>query len=653
MASLQSLAKENLTGRLDLATGTSGNALEKSKSDSRLNNKCGGEGGRGGPGDRDSALSMVLDAGDNDVEDLIKRSVSQNVIQSGKKSPKKSTKKSKSYSKLGEVDADGNACSPTGHLVVVAANKNSGSEMKLMKRLKRSPMARLKKSAMRGKEEVLVVEVTEEGATGRVSTELQEISVSSVTGADGELDGYEEDEEDTSLESDILPVTSLQEYSILGQCIKQYETFYQVFVSRQLFTLLEGVKSSTNRETTRDDNSMTAERQSIDDTFEGDSVLDEYAPNTLFQLRDHIVVDSQRENQHRVHRIDAIFETLLVECEETQRELNRLLEESILVNGGGEQSRLRIVGDRKESKSGRVDPKLVRKLMELKLYESLRSALKLASNLLVELSTFPNYNQHVVDDGADASADCLPAWLRVLAIGSCYLRGDKDIQINCISTLFELVSLLQSQYEPQTTGVSHNHPGVTSVVMLPLMRVTHIRVMERETRVFQLLTSVLWDYLADDTVDRFQVTSLLYQLHASLERSGTVEAVISHRLTNTHLNWQFECEKRDEDDDDEEEEDGEDDDQEEAERERHSDSDEGNQGRRRRSGRLDRYSSGRMERVKILCPVPVPSLVTCNDFLGESETAAFRKFELLWHLGRDRMTRGFDKILMQVSFNNI
>lgn len=70
--------------------------------------------------------------------------------------------------------------------------------------------------------------------------------------------------------------------------------------------------------------------------------------------------------------------------------------------------------------------------------------------------------------------------------------------------------------------------------------------------------------------------------------------------------------------------------------------------KREASGRLDRYSGRRMENVKMLCPVPVPSMLTCNDYLDESETAAFRKFELLWHLGRDRMTRGFDKILMQV-----
>lgn len=629
MASLQSLAKENLSCRQDLTT-TLGNCLEKSKSDSRLNQNHNNRASVG-----DSALSMVADQDsimDDQDADAIKRSVSQNVIASGKKSPKKSTKKSKSYSKLGEVDPDLNSCSPTGHLMVQGKAASSGvTEMKLMKRLKKSPMARLKNSGKkRDKEEILVVEVTtEEGASDRCS--LQEISVSSVqTNEGGELDGYEDDEEDTSLESDILPVTSLQEYSILEQCIKQYETFYQVFVSRQLFTLLEGSRSSEEGGSGGGDANDA----------EGESIMDEYLPGSLYQLKDHVVVDSQQENQQRIQQIDKIFETLLVERPQPHRELNRLLEESILING----ERLRIIesGDLREmeDEEGKKDPKLIKKLMDLKLYETLRNALKLASNLLVELSTFPNYNQGVDDDhpGWSHALDALPVWLRVLAIGSCYLRNDKEIQINCISTLFELVSLLQAQYEPHTLATN---PGVTYVVMLPVLRVKHIHVMEKETRVFQLLTSILWDYLADDSVDRFQVTSLLYQLHASLERNGTVESVIGHRLTNTHNHWQFDCERSNEDD--EEEEDG------------CGDSDwEGHEKRRiynRRQvrGRLDRYSGKRMERVKILCPVPVPSLLTCNDYLDESETAAFRKFELLWHLGRDRMTKGFDKIQLQVS----
>lgn len=637
VASLQSLAKDNLSCRQDLSTSL-GNCLEKSKSDSRLNNTSVRN------ADRDSALSMVTDDNEHEDADAMKRSVSQMVIPSGKKSPKKATKKSKSYSKLGEVDQDLNSCSSAGHLSVVAPTPppppapSKGTEMKLMKRLKKSPMARLKNSRKNQKEEVLVVEMTEEG--DRCSAELQEISIShSATNEGADLDGYEDDEEDTSLESDILPVTSLQEYSILEQCIKQYETFYQVFVSRQLFNLLDGRRTKEEQEKQGDG---TEEKEE-----DGEGVLDEFSAGSLYQLKDHVVVDNQRANQQRMQQIDQIFDTLLVEKRESQRELNKLLEESIFSN---RDEQLRIVErsdvDEELALGEKQDPKLVKRLMELKLFETLRSALKLASNLLVELSTFPNYNQQGVATG-DHDLDTLPHWLRVLAIGSCYLRNDKEIQLNCISTLFELVSLLQAQFEPQTLA----NPGVTYVVMLPLLRVSHIRVMERDTRVFQLLTSVLWDYLADDTVDRFQVTSLLYQLHASLERSGTVEMVIGHRLTNTHNHWQFECERREDDDDDEDE--GDDEGvEEESGSEWETDGRARSRGQRRITdfrGRLDRYSGRRMEGVKMLCPVPVPSLLTCNDYLDESETAAFRKFELLWHLGRDRMTKGFDKVLMQVS----
>lgn len=613
MASLQSLAKENLSYERGI-TGT--NLLEKSKSDSRINNKVSLEAGN-------KANSPLVPIGDEEIlTEAIKRSISnQNIILPGKKSPKKQTKKSKSYSKLTEGEPLN--CSPTGQLLVNVGSKGSTTDMKLLKRLKKSPMSRLKHSR-KPKEEILVVEVQEGvGSTGRCSAEIQEFSISTTGENEGDENGDDEDEEDTSLESDLLAVTSLQEYSILEQCIKQYEMFFQVFFSRQIFTLLE-VKQALSEHAYSD---------------ETESIMDEYSAASLYHVKDYVVVGNQKENQLRMIQIDEIFETLLVVQPRPQIELDRLLEETILTDSG---EKIKIVSNTNQHGAEGAQnpgPKLVNKLTNLKLYESLRTALKLAASLLVDLSTFPNYNQHPFLEPLMPESkrlaekiDCLgiiPYWLKMLIIGSCYLRNDKEVRINCISMLFELVSLLQAQYEPHALA----NPGVTYVVMLPLMRIDHIRALEKGTRVFQLLTSILWDYLADDSMDRFLVTSLLYQLHASLEHLGLVESVISHRLSNSHLKWKFDCESSNREDDE-------------------SDGDGGIDPfaeDERMRGRLYRYSSDQMDSVKILCPVPLPNMFTCIDYLDESQKVAFRKFELLWHLGRDRMTVGFDRITFQVS----
>lgn len=75
---------------------------------------------------------------------------------------------------------------------------------------------------------------------------------------------------------------------------------------------------------------------------------------------------------------------------------------------------------------------------------------------------------------------------------------------------------------------------MTFVVMLPLLKFGHVNYMEQRTRVFQLISSILWDYLGSSGIDPSQIAALLHQLHSCLD-SGLVESVIGNRMHAQHL----------------------------------------------------------------------------------------------------------------------
>lgn len=574
VASLQTIAKE--TAQKIIAQSQPATNLEKSKSDSRLNKTLDkGKAGLSGGKER----QPLEDEGDSG--ETIKRSMSNQNI---KKSPKKSTKKSKSYSRLTEMDNDVD-CTSSGQLLVVT------NPRELMKRLKKSPIARLKN---RKKEEVLVVTIGEN--CKNIISQENDIA------EDGD-DDEEEDDEALSVDSDLIPMASVQELTILEQCIRQYEEFFQIYLFRNVL-----------QQSLQPDRRSFSDSKDDKDSDSDNAILDEYSTASIYQVSEGVVILDSLQSE-RATDIDALFRTLLLEPTENRfsNNLKSLLSRSII-----DDNELRLAsGDPSSEKpiaAGNID-----QLMDVTLYESLRNAIKLATNLLVEMSTFPSYNSwsSSSEKSKDSDED-VPHWLKVLVVCSSYLKSDKDIQINCISTLFELVSLLKSQYEHHSSS-----PGVTYVVMLPLLKLWHVAELEVKTRVFHLLTSILWDYLTDESGDRFQVTSLLYQLHNSLE-SGVVETVISHRLANSHLNWQFDCNVIEDD-----------------------------LSRPTAASltgfeKLQSYSQLRLDKIKILCPPPVRSMAMCNEFLNDRESIMLKKFELLWHLGRDRATKGFDNIVLQV-----
>lgn len=187
--------------------------------------------------------------------------------------------------------------------------------------------------------------------------------------------------------------------------------------------------------------------------------------------------------------------------------------------------------------------------------------------------------------------------------------------------LLKTFSLLKSQIEHTTS------PGVTFVVMLPLLKFGHVHYIERHTKVFQLLTSKLWDYLGEHEFDNTQVCALLYQLHNCLE-SGLIERIIDNRMfaktMQQHFTAAYEL----------------------AETKRHHT----RKQEKVLATSLNCYNNDRATDVHMMCVAPTFLVQRSSiERLSESESISFRKYELLWHLGRDKQqTRGFEKLQFKV-----
>lgn len=254
--------------------------------------------------------------------------------------------------------------------------------------------------------------------------------------------------------------TTIQEYSILEKCIKQYEAFFQVYLSRNILN----ISQSSIKKSCPVIVHLINEQTSLDSSTESSS------SSIATAASDDIIEDECTE---RLDEINKMFETLKIQeiCRTTR--LQNLLHKTIAKtsdssDSGWSTDTSRICEERIEE--------AVQRLMKMRLSESLRTSVRLAANLLVEMSTFPNYSQTLV---IDVTFD-IPAWLKVLVLVACYTKMDKELQLAAISTLFDLISLIKSQLEHST------NPGVTYVVMIPLLKYGHVNYLEYKTRVIQV-----------------------------------------------------------------------------------------------------------------------------------------------------------------------
>ncbi|SPP73670.1 protein dopey-1 homolog [Drosophila guanche] len=536
-------AKKGVPG----GTHTQGNSLEKSKSDSRLN----------------QFAENSLQSADPNDEDLIRRSASNHNV--GRQSPSK--KKAKSISRLSELDKDISA-SDTGQQS--SSDLDTPRSIKKLKAKAKVPFIRSPKK-QRPKDIVLV-----QSAAANDSADNGHDAEQPKSAPPDQSPQFYLDEESRA--------TQQRGFSILEKCIRQYEIFFEVYVARKLLQIESDGTSECSVKVQLQRSTSSIHSSHTSSLFLVEQVLEYECPI--------------RESQ-----IERLFNLLRVDKVPRSKQLQRLLNHSLPLLASASElssdSEATEASERQQQSLPLIDAQTqrsVQQLAELQLSLSMRGAVKLAASLLVEMSTFPNCNKHIVLDKSEPE---LPNWLKVLCLVACFAQSDKELQVSAITTLFDLISLLRSQIEHTTS------PGVTFVVMLPLLKFGHVNYMEQQTRVFQLVSSILWDYLGSACTDPAQIAALLHQLHSCLE-SGLVETVIGNRMQAQHLLQAQPIPG---------------------------------------SGRtaLRSFQLERLGDAQLLCPTE------STERLRESQARSFKKFELLWHLGRDKQTsRGFEKTLLKV-----
>jgi len=114
-------------------------------------------------------------------------------------------------------------------------------------------------------------------------------------------------------------------------------------------------------------------------------------------------------------------------------------------------------------------------------------AMKIASSLFVELSTFPKYflpGHDVLVEEEPKFEHVLPDWLKVLIVCSCWLQKQPALQLTSIATLLDLVALLKAHNDIETHPKSGE--GVTTVIIVPLLKQWHVTYLMQYTNVFQV-----------------------------------------------------------------------------------------------------------------------------------------------------------------------
>ncbi|EFN67195.1 Protein dopey-1-like protein, partial [Camponotus floridanus] len=174
--------------------------------------------------------------------------------------------------------------------------------------------------------------------------------------------------------------------------------------------------------------------------------------------------------------------------------------------------------------------------LDIATHSEWNEAMKIASSLFVELSTFPKYflpGDDVLVEEEPKFEHVLPDWLKVLIVCSCWLQKQPALQLTSIATLLDLVALLKAHNDVETHPKSGE--GVTTVIMVPLLKQWHITYLMQYTNVFQVLAHSLWHHLGELPAHKFRMrcVELLHELHHALYNScDAVEDLIGSALTS-------------------------------------------------------------------------------------------------------------------------
>ncbi|XP_053971376.1 protein dopey-1 homolog isoform X2 [Hylaeus volcanicus] len=171
-------------------------------------------------------------------------------------------------------------------------------------------------------------------------------------------------------------------------------------------------------------------------------------------------------------------------------------------------------------------------------------AVRIASSLFVELSTFPKYfhsGDGLLVEEEPKENIVLPDWLKVLVVCSCWLGKQPALQLTSIATLLDLIALLKAHNDTETHPKSGE--GITAVIMVPLLKQWHITYLMQYTNVFQVLAHSLWHHLGELPAHKYRMrcVELLHELHHALYNScDAVEDVVGAALTTENIEKRIE-----------------------------------------------------------------------------------------------------------------
>lgn len=219
---------------------------------------------------------------------------------------------------------------------------------------------------------------------------IEEDNLESLDSVHQERDQMDKSDDPQSNTPDIQE-TTIQEYSIIEKCIKQYEAFFQTYFSRQILHIP----------------TQSASKPSCSVTI---NLINGSSQNGSIASNEDIIEDNCHS---RIEQIDKMFDTLKLNDLSRTSMLHNLLHKTMNKPtastsdtsdydykecmsdsdkyGSAESVQSRKVIDESTEAS-------VKQLMNLRLGQSLRCAVKLASSLLMEMSTFPSYNQNLLLD---------------------------------------------------------------------------------------------------------------------------------------------------------------------------------------------------------------------------------------------------------------
>ncbi|XP_035794385.1 protein dopey-1 homolog isoform X1 [Anopheles albimanus] len=320
-------------------------------------------------------------------------------------------------------------------------------------------------------------------------------------------------------------VAQLPDCPILDRCIRQYVAFYELYVCRKLLaTAAASDASCSSGQVSLQENIFLT--NTTNPTAVGSGQVDQ----------DLVVINTLASE------LDELFDCLTISAQSSRAKLNAMLAESVKgrtsgiasqstsSNSSGSSSRaVHSIGHQEYEIAQliRGNDKLCR-VARIPIGESLRNALKLACNVLTEMSSFPSYRNECA--GTDRIEE-VPGWLKALTVLTVFV-SDLDTQLSAAQTLIDMIGLLRTNGRKSS---KESASGKTIVLMMPLLKLSHVNCLERHTKVFQVLTTMLWGYLDAARPEARTISQLLYRLHNCLDSRFTESVIIDRLLVPQNL----------------------------------------------------------------------------------------------------------------------